>query len=124
VGSEDEEARPVIKYVYEIDYPFGEKRKYLEWVRSITETLQAPDELKRLASYDNVFSATPHRVVEFTFDSLGDAARYFDRKEISLIFQSELLAHGTNIGIKVLTLRGDYRKDTMTGKTAAREDQF
>jgi hypothetical protein len=51
----------VIKYVYEIDYPFGEKRKYLEWVRSIAETLQAPGELRRLASYDNVFSATPHR---------------------------------------------------------------
>ena len=32
----------MIKYVYEIDYPFGEKRKYLEWVRSIAETLQAP----------------------------------------------------------------------------------
>jgi hypothetical protein len=26
-----EGTRPVIKYVYEIDYPFGEKRKYLEW---------------------------------------------------------------------------------------------
>jgi hypothetical protein len=88
-----EGARPVIKYVYEIDYPFGEKRKYLEWVRSIADTLQAPGELKRLASYDNVFSATPHRVVEFTFGSLEDAARYFSRKEISRIFQSELLAH-------------------------------
>jgi hypothetical protein len=80
----------MIKYVYEIDYPFGEKRKYLEWVRSIADTLQAPSELRRLASYDNVFSATPHRVVEFTFDSLEDAARYFGRKEISFIFQSEL----------------------------------
>jgi hypothetical protein len=113
----------MIKYVYEIDYPFGEKRKYLEWVRSISETLQAPGELKRLASYDNVFSATPHRVVEFTFDSLEDAARYFGRKEISLIFQSELPAHGTNIGIKVLALRGDYSKDAVAGGTAAREDQ-
>ena len=64
----------VIKYVYEIDYPVGQKRAYLEWVlSSIVDTLQAPGELKRLASYDNVFSATPHRVVEFTFDSLEDA---------------------------------------------------
>ncbi len=109
----------MIKYVYEIDYPFGEKRKYLEWVRSIAETLQAPDELRRLASYDNAFSASPHRVVEFTFDSLEDAARYFGRKEISLIFQSELPAHGTNIGIKVLALRGDYHKDAVAGNTAA-----
>jgi hypothetical protein len=113
----------VIKYVYELDYPIGEKRKYLEWVRTIADTLQAPGELKRLASYDNVFSATPQRVVEFTFDSLADAARYFSRKEISLIFQSELPAHGTNIGIKVLELRGDYRDGTVGGKTTAGEDQ-
>ena len=113
----------MIKYVYEIDYPFGEKRKYLEWVRSIAETLQAPGELKRLASYDNAFSASPHRVVEFTFNSLEDAARYFGRKEISVIFQSELPAHGTNIGIKVLALRSDYSKDAVAGTTTAREDQ-
>ncbi len=54
----------MIKYVYEIDYPLGQKRNYLEWVRSIADALQAPEELKRLASYDNVFSATPHRVVD------------------------------------------------------------
>jgi len=63
----------VIKYVYEIDYPVGQKRAYLEWVRSIADALQAPGELRRLASYDNVFSATPQRVVEFSFDSLEDA---------------------------------------------------
>jgi hypothetical protein len=113
----------VIKYVYEIDYPFGEKRKYLEWVRSIADTLEAPGELKRLASYDNVFSATPHRVVEFTFDSLEDAARYFSRKDISRIFQSELPSHGANIGIKVLALRGDYSKDAVVGTATDREDQ-
>lgn len=116
-------AHLVIKYVYELDYPLGEKRKYLEWVRTIADTLQAPGELKRLASYDNAFSATPQRVIEFTFDSLEDAARYFSRKEISLVFQSELQAHGTNIGIKVLALRGDYRKDTAAGRTTVGEDQ-
>ena len=113
----------MIKYVYEIDYPVGQKRSYLEWVRSIGDTLQGPDELKRLVSYDNVFSATPHRVVEFSFDSLEDAAKYFGRKEISLIFQSELPAHGTNIGIKVLALRGDYSTDAVAGETTARQDQ-
>ena len=113
----------MIKYVYEIDYPLGEKRKYLAWVRSIADTLQAPDELRRLASYDNVFSATPQRVVEFTFDSLEDAGRYFGRKEISLIFQSELPAHGTNIGIKALALRGDYSKDAVAPEAAARDNQ-
>jgi hypothetical protein len=113
----------VIKYVYEIDYPVGQKRAYLEWVRSIADALQAPAELKRLASYDNVFSATPQRVVEFTFDSLEDAGRYFERKELSLIFQSELPAHGTNIHITVLGLRGDYSKDTVAGTAPAREDR-
>ena len=107
----------MIKYVYEIYYPPGGKRKYLEWVRSITDALQAPGELRRLASYDNVYSATPHRVVEFTFDSPQDAARYFDRQEIGLILKSELPAHSANIRIKVLALRDDYRKDT-TAKTA------
>jgi hypothetical protein len=112
----------VIKYVYEVDYPLGEKRKYLEWVRSVADTLQAPGELKGLASYDNVFSASPQRVVEFTFESLEEAGRYFGRKEISRIFQSELPAHGSNIGVKVLALRSDYSKDAVGGKTPARED--
>jgi hypothetical protein len=116
------EAYPMIKYVYGIDYPLGEKRKYLEWVRSVADTLQGPGELKRLASYDNVFSATPHRVVEFTFDSLEDAARYFGRKEISVIFQGELPAHGTNIHINVLALRGDYIKDTVAGEGASKDE--
>ena len=109
----------MIKYVYEIDYPLGEKRKYLEWVRSIADTLQAPPELERLASYDNMFSASPQRVVEFSFESLEAAGRYFGRKEVSFIFQTELPAHGANIRISVLVLRGDYTKNP----DAAAEDQ-
>jgi hypothetical protein len=105
----------MIKYVYEVDYPLGQKRAYLEWVRSIADTLQAPDELKRLASYDNVFSATPHRVIEFTFESLEDAGKYFERKEISRILQGELPARGANIRIKTLKLLGDYSKDVVAG---------
>jgi hypothetical protein len=100
----------MIKYVYTIDYPLGQKRAYIEWVRSIADTLQAPDELKRLASYDNYFSASPHRVVEFEFDTLDDAAKYFTRKEISRIFQVDLPAHGANISIIVLKRLGDYTK--------------
>lgn len=74
--------------------------------------------MKRLASFDNVFSATPHRVVEFTFRSLEDAGKYFERVEISRILQAELPAHGVNIRINVLTLRGDYGKDTVAGRTS------
>lgn len=109
----------VIKYVYELDYPLGQKRAYLEWVRSIADTLQAADELKRLVSYDNAFSASPQRVVEFFFDSLQDAARYFARTELVPIFQSQLPAHGTNIHINVLVLRGDYTKDAVVAAAAA-----
>ena len=112
----------MIKYVYEIDYPPRGKDKYLEWVRSIADALQAPAELRRLASYDNVYSATPHRVVEFTFDSPQDAARYFDRKEIGLILQGELPTHSANIRIKVLALRDDYIKAPVA-ETAGHQDK-
>src|SRR6266545_2946423 len=70
-GQRDERSFVVIKYVYEIDYPPGEKRKYLEWVRSIADTLQAPGELKRLASYDNAFSAAPHQHPRQGHDGAG-----------------------------------------------------
>ena len=113
----------MIKYVYEIDYPPRGKDTYLKWVRSIADALQAPAELRRLASYDNVYSTTPHRVVEFTFDSPQDAAMYFDRKEIGLILQSELPTHSANIHIKVLTLRDDYIKATVTEPAAAHQDR-
>ena len=105
----------MIKFVYEIDYPIGQKRAYLEWVRSIAETLEAPGELKRLASYDNAFSASPHRVVEFTFDSLQEGDAYFERKEISRIFQGELPSHGANITVSILKMLSDYTKDTVPG---------
>jgi hypothetical protein len=105
----------MIKFVYQIDYPIGQKRAYLEWVRSIVETLQAPEELKRLASYDNAFSARPHRVVEFTFESMEDGARYFERKEISRIFQGELLSHSVNVNLSVLKMLSDYTKDSVGG---------
>ena len=113
----------MIKYVYEIDYPPGGKDNYLAWVRSIADALQAPAELRGVASYDNVYSTTPHRVVEFTFDSPEDAARYFDRKEIGPIVRSELPAHSANIHIKVLALRDDYSRDTVAGTAAAQQDQ-
>jgi hypothetical protein len=114
----------VIKYVYEIDYPPGGKDKYLAWVLSIADVLQAPGELRRLASYDNVYPTTPHRVVEFSFDSPEFAARYFERKEIGLILRSELPTHSANIRIKILTLRDDYSKGTVAGTATARQDQF
>ncbi len=103
----------MIKYVYSIDYPVGGKREYRDWVRSIADTLQAPPELRRIASYDNIFSASPQRVVEFTFDTFEEGAKYFERKEISKIFQGELPAHGINIQMTVLKTLTDYTKDSI-----------
>ena len=115
---------PVIKYVYEIDYPPRGKDKYLEWVRSVADALQAPAELRRLASYDDVYSATPRRVVEFTFDSPRDAARYvFDTKgDRADLAKGELPTHSANIRIKVLALRDDYIKATVA-ETAVKRRQ-
>ncbi len=50
--------------------------------------------------------------MEFSFESMEEAGRYFGRKEISRIFQSERPVHGCDIGVKVLALRSDYSKDT------------
>jgi hypothetical protein len=100
----------MVKFVYSIDYPTGGKRAYLDWVRSIADTLQKPDELKQLASYDNVFSSSPQRIVEFVFESMEDGARYFERPEMVKIFQSDLTQHGANVGITVLRKLADYSK--------------
>ncbi len=40
----------MIKYLYTIDYPHGERQEYLAWIRSIAPTLQAPEEVRRVAS--------------------------------------------------------------------------
>jgi hypothetical protein len=100
----------MIKYVYSIDYPLGLKRAYLEWVRSISDTLQKPEELVALASYENAFSASPHRVVEFSFATLEAGARYFERPEMIRIFAGELPQHGANIGLTILKRLTDYSK--------------
>jgi hypothetical protein len=121
VGQHQEDA--MIKYVYAIDYPVGQKRAYLEWVRSIADILQGPDEIKRLASYDNYFSASPHRVVEFEFETMADAARYFERKEISRVLQGELPNHASGVQISVLKRLGDYTKVTSVETSEPYEGQ-
>ena len=42
-----------VKLVWLIDYPEGGKDAYIAWVASIAATLQAPDEITRIRSYDN-----------------------------------------------------------------------
>jgi hypothetical protein len=57
----------LVKYVYTLDYPVGEKVEYLEWIKTISRTMQAPEELLSIASYDNYFNASPHRYIEFVY---------------------------------------------------------
>ena len=79
------DTRQKIKVVYFIDYPLGGKDKYLEWVVSGAPVLITPKELKRIAAYDNYYGESPHRLLEFEFDSLEDANRYEERADIDML---------------------------------------
>ena len=96
-----------IKYVYSLDYPRGQKDAYLEWVGSIGGDLQAPEELRRITSYDSYYAASPHRVIEFEFDDMAAATAYFGRYEISRLL-GDVVNRGTNVTIMILQRRGDY----------------
>ncbi len=96
-----------VKYVYLIDYPMGGKVAYLDWVKSIIGTLQKPEELLSLASYDNYWSETPERVVEFEFSDNIDAAKYFERSEIRNAVE-HVVDYGIPRGVVILNKRGDY----------------
>ena len=105
----DMEAVPV-KLVWLIDYPADGKEVYLEWVRSIAPTLQAPEEISRIRSYDNRDAAmSPHRLVEFEFNSFLDAATYLNRPEIAEIL-SDLPNHSSVSTVHTFIQRSDYPK--------------
>ncbi len=44
----------MIKFVYAIDYPVGQKRAYIEWVRSISEIRRTISSARRLAGFSRV----------------------------------------------------------------------
>ena len=69
-GEMEDMASDPVKLVWLVDYPVGGKDAYIAWIASVAPTLLAPEELKRLASYDNVRGENPHRLVEFEFDKL------------------------------------------------------
>ena len=71
--SKDENPTRRVKLVYLIDYPLGGKDAYLEWVASVSLTLASPEQVKRIAAYDNIHGVSPHRFVEFEFDSIEQA---------------------------------------------------
>ena len=92
-----------VKVVWFIEYPEGGKDAYIANVASNAETLQAPKEVARIRSYDNIHldgvDVGPDRLVEFEFNSFLDAARYPN--------------HATEIAVHTFIQRGDYAKDEM-----------
>ena len=104
----DMEAIPV-KLVWLINYPVGGKADYIAWIATVAPTLQAPEELKRVASYDNVRGENPHRLVEFEFDSFADAATYLNRPDIAAILAA-LPDHSSEASTHVFIQRSDYSK--------------
>lgn len=81
----DIESAPV-KLISFIDYP-EDQAAYIAWVASVVPILQAPEEVIRIRSYDNIDpDMHPNRLVEFEFGSFTDATAYLDRPEIAAVF--------------------------------------
>ena len=98
-----------VSLVWLVDYPEGAKDVYLEWIASVAPTLQAPAEVNRIRSYDNLEETTPHRFVEFEFDSFVDAMAYMNRPEIAGVFE-DLPNHATQVSAHTFIERSDYAK--------------
>ena len=98
-----------VSLVWLVDYPEGAKDAYLAWIESIAPTLKAPEEVNRIRSYDNVEDVSPHRFVEFEFDSFLDAAAYMNRPEIAAVFE-DLPNHATKVEAHTFIERSDYAK--------------
>ena len=103
------EAIPV-RLVWLIDYPEGGKDAYIAWVASVVPTLQAPEEIVRIRSYDNSEpEMSPNRLVEFEFKSFLDAATYMNRPEIAAVFE-ELPNRSSDTTVHTFIQRSDYAK--------------
>ena len=109
-----------VKLVYFVNYPEGGKDAYLEWVSSIVPTLQAPKEIHRIRSYDNVDQTmSPQRLVEFEFDSFLDMATYLNRPEIVKIVE-DLPNYAIDVTVHTFIQRSDYAKGQKGKWTAKR----
>jgi len=104
-----------IKYVYSLDFPLGQKAAYFEWVASVADVLHAPPEIKRIISYENYFGASPHRFIEFEFDDVEAAARYFNRAEVNQVFE-DIVNHSLTGRVTVLKLKGEFTKQSRVGE--------
>ena len=109
-STQPEESTPV-KLVLLVDYPEGGKDAYIEWVLSVVDSLQAPEEVNRIRSYDNQDQTmSPNRLIEYEFDSFLDAAIYLNRPEIAKIM-GDLPNYTSNVTVNTFILRSDYTKE-------------
>ena len=100
-----------VKLITLVDYPEGGKDAYIAWIASVAPTLQAPEEVVRIRSYDNEDpEMSPNRLVEWEFNSFLDAATYLNRPEITAIFE-ELPNHSSDVTVYTFIQRSDYSKD-------------
>ncbi len=100
-----------VKFVLLIDYPEGKKDAYIAWVASVAATLQAPEEIDRIRSYDNLDqTVSPHRLVEFEFKSYLHAATYLNRPEIAGIL-GDIPNHASKVSAHTFIQRSDYEKE-------------
>ncbi len=102
-----EDANFPIKSITLIDYPPGGKAAYLEWVDSISSEITTPPQLKAIASYDNYYGDSPHRLVQFEFESQEDSEAYEALEEIQAI-QDEMDVRTGGWELHEFVLRGDY----------------
>lgn len=108
--TKDENPTRTVKLVYLVDYPLGGKEAYLDWIATVAPSLQEPEEVKRIASYDNIHGATPHRYVEFEFDSIADANRYMET-EAALAVSIELPNRTSRSSQLLYAQRLDYTEE-------------
>lgn len=105
--SKDEEGNWQVKGILLIDYPLGGKQAYLEWVASVSATLVVPSQLKASTSYDNYYGESPHRLVEFEFESQADADAYEALEDIMAV-EAELDNRAGSWVTHTFELRSDY----------------
>ncbi len=96
-----------VKGVLLINYPLGGKQAYLDWVDSVSSITVGPAQLKTIASYDNYYGETPHRLVEFEFANQEEADAYGELEDIMAI-EAELDVRTGSWTQHTFELRSDY----------------
>ena len=98
-----------IKHVYLINYALGGKQAYLEYAQELSKVLIPPTQLKAIASYDNYYGGSPHRLVELEFATQEDVDAYY-ALEVIQAAEAELENQARNWSqvLHKFELRSDY----------------